>query len=147
MQGFFTQIDDTEEVRQGDIIRQLNPKNGLTERLGIVITADCDIAQKKNGERYTWLEIVPMAAYVEGPWAQEQLRKLSEKRSKGVLDYLNAQIRKRDPSLTALTHEALVLCSSRRFCDGCSRLGALLDDLGFERFAVGTALRVHGKSA
>jgi len=109
MQGFFTQIDDTEEVRQGDIIRQLNPKNGLTERLGIVITADCDIAQKKNGERYTWLEIVPMAAYVEGPWAQEQLRKLSEKRSKGVLDYLNAQIRKRDPSLTALTHEALVL--------------------------------------
>lgn len=109
MQGFFTQIDDTEEVRQGDIIRQLNPKNGLTERLGIVITADCDIAQKKNGERYTWLEIVPMAAYVEGPWAQEQLRKLSEKRSKGMLDYLNAQIRKRDPSLTALTHEALVL--------------------------------------
>ncbi|HFL7937961.1 TPA: hypothetical protein ACG5DM_000961 [Pseudomonas putida] len=109
MQGFFTLIDDTEEVRQGDIIRQLNPKNGLTERLGIVITADCDIAQKKNGQRYTWLEIVPMAAYVEGPWAQEQLRKLSEKRSKGVLDYLNAQIRKRDPSLTALTHEALVL--------------------------------------
>ncbi|MFB4391233.1 MULTISPECIES: hypothetical protein [unclassified Pseudomonas] len=109
MQGFFTQIEDTEEVRQGDIIRQLNPKNGLTERLGIVITADCDIAQKKNGERYTWLEIVPMAAYVEGPWAQEQLRKLSEKRSKGVLEYLNGQIRKRDPSLTALTHEALVL--------------------------------------
>lgn len=109
MQGFFTQIEDTEEVRQGDIIRQLNPKNGLTERLGIVITADCDIAQKKNGERYTWLEIVPMATYVEGPWAQEQLRKLSEKRSKGVLEYLNGQIRKRDPSLTALTHEALVL--------------------------------------
>lgn len=109
MQGFFTQIEDTEEVRQGDIIRQLNPKNGLTERLGIVITADCDIAQKKNGERYTWLEIVPMAGYVEGPWAQEQLRKLSEKRSKGVLEYLNGQIRKRDPSLTALTHEALVL--------------------------------------
>lgn len=109
MQGFFTQIEDTEEVRQGDIIRQLNPKNGLTKRLGIVITADCDIAQKKNGERYTWLEIVPMAAYVEGPWAQEQLRKLSEKRSKGVLEYLNGQIRKRDPSLTALTHKALVL--------------------------------------
>ncbi|MBD1553139.1 hypothetical protein [Pseudomonas typographi] len=109
MQGFFTQIEDTEEVRQGDIIRRLNPKNGLTERLGIVITADCDIAQKKNGERYTWLEIVPMATYVEGPWAHEQLRKLSEKRSKGVLEYLNGQLRKRDPSLTALTHEALVL--------------------------------------
>ncbi|SFB19126.1 hypothetical protein SAMN03159488_02287 [Pseudomonas sp. NFIX10] len=108
MMGFFTQIEDTEEVRQGDIIRQVNPKTSETERLGIVITADCDIAQKKAGERYTWLEIVSMAAYVEGPWAQEQLRKLSEKRAKGVCDYLNGQIRKQQPDLTALTYESLV---------------------------------------
>lgn len=113
MTGFFTQIEDTEGVRQGDIIRKLNPKTGEAERLGIVITADCDIAQRKAGERYTWLEIVSMTAYVEGPWAQEQLRKLSEKRSKAICDYLNAQIRKRHPGLTALTHESLVqwLCS------------------------------------
>lgn len=32
-------------------------------------------------------------------------------------------------------------------CDGGARLGALLDNLGFEGFAVGTALRVHGRSA
>ncbi|EXF96302.1 hypothetical protein HK44_020910 [Pseudomonas fluorescens HK44] len=32
-------------------------------------------------------------------------------------------------------------------CDGGAGLGALLDDLGFERFTVGTALRMHGKSA
>lgn len=108
MTGFFTQIEDTEDVRQGDIIRKLNPKTGETEQLGIVITADCDIAHRKAGERYTWLEIVSMAAYVEGPWAQEQLRKLSEKRSKGVCDHLNGQIRKRQPGLTALTHESLV---------------------------------------
>ena len=31
--------------------------------------------------------------------------------------------------------------------DGGTGLGTLLDDLGFERFAVGTALRMHGKSA
>lgn len=106
--GFFTQIEDTEDVRQGDIIRQLNPTTGETERLGIVITADCDIAQKKAGERYTWLEIVSMTAYVDGPWAAEQLRKLSEKRSKGILDQLNGQIRKQQPGLTALTYESLV---------------------------------------
>ncbi|MNJ26438.1 hypothetical protein D3C77_209210 [compost metagenome] len=107
MQGFFTQIEDTDEVRQGDIIRKLNPKNGETERLGIVITADCDIAQKKAGERYTWLEIMSMTAYVEGPWAQDQLRKLSQKRANGVCEYLNAQIRKREPGLTPLTHGSL----------------------------------------
>ncbi len=31
--------------------------------------------------------------------------------------------------------------------DGDARLRTLLNDLGFKRFAVGTALRVHGKSA
>lgn len=108
MTAFFTQIEDTEEVRQGDIIRMLDPETGETEKLGIVITADCDIAQRKAGERYTWLEIVPMAAYIEGPWAQEQLRKLSEKRSKGICEHLNSQIRRRHPGLAALTHESLV---------------------------------------
>lgn len=108
MAGFFTQIEDTEEVRQGDIIRKLNPTTGEVEKLGIVITADCDIAQRKAGEHYNWLEIVPMVAYIEGPWAKEQLRKLSEKRSKTICEYLDAQIRKRQPSLAALTHESLV---------------------------------------
>lgn len=108
MTSFFTQIEDTEEVRQGDIIRKLNPTTGKVEKLGIVITADCDIAQRKASERYTWLEIVPMAAYIDGPWAHEQLRKLSEKRSKGICDQLNGQIRKTQPSLDALTHESLV---------------------------------------
>lgn len=108
MMSFFTHIEDTEEVRQGDIIRKLNPKTGEAEKLGIVITADCDIAQRKAGERYTWLEIVPMAAYIEGPWAQEQLRKLSEKRSKSICEQLNGQIRKLQPGLAALTRESLV---------------------------------------
>lgn len=108
MTGFFTQIEDTEDVRQGDIIRKLDPKTSEVEKLGIVITADCDIAQRKASERYTWLEILPMTAYIEGPWSQEQLRKLSEKRSKGICEHLNGQIRKRKPGLTALTHESLV---------------------------------------
>lgn len=108
MMGFFAQIEDTEEVRQGDIIRKLNAKTGEIEKLGIVITADCDIAQNKAGERYNWLEIMPMAAYIEGPWANEQLRKLSEKRSQAIREYLNGQIRQRKPGLSALTHESLV---------------------------------------
>ena len=108
MTGFFTHIEDTEEVRQGDIIRKINPGTGETERLGIVITADCDIAQKKAGERYTWLEILPMTDYIQGPWAETQLRKLAEKRSKAICEYLNNQIRKIEPALTPLTHDSLV---------------------------------------
>lgn len=108
MSDFFTSISDTEDIRQGDVIRQVNPASGTTVRLGMVITADCDIAWKKTGGRYTWLEILPMSAYIEGPWAQDQLRKLSEKKSSGVCDTLNGQLRKRTPELTALTHKSLV---------------------------------------
>lgn len=107
MTGFFTQIEDTDEVRQGDIIRKLNAETGRTEKLGIVITADCDIAQKKAGERYTWLEIIPMAAYIDGPWSQEQLRKLAEKRSRSICEYLNSQIRNVHPGLAPLTQDSL----------------------------------------
>ena len=32
-------------------------------------------------------------------------------------------------------------------CDGGTGFRTLLNDLGLERFAVGTALRAHGKSA
>ncbi len=108
MTVFFKQIEETEEIRQGDIVRKLNSKTGEVEKLGVVITADCDIAQRKASERYTWLEIIPMAAYIEGPWAREQLRKLSEKRSRAICDYLNSQIRKQHTGLVALTHDSLV---------------------------------------
>jgi hypothetical protein len=108
MNDFFKPIDDTEDVRQGDIIRQLHPETGVVEKLGIVITADCDIAQRKTSDRYTWLEILPMAAYIDGPWAQEQLRKLCEKRSKPICQQLTGQIRKLKPEVTELTHESLV---------------------------------------
>lgn len=107
MSAYFAQIEDSDEVRQGDIIRKLVPATGQTECLGIVITADCDIAQKKASGRYTWLEILPMAAYIEGPLAQEQLRKLAEKRARGVCEHLNAQIRKLQPDLAPLTHDSL----------------------------------------
>lgn len=107
MTDFFKPINDTDDVRQGDIIRKLDAKTGAVERLGIVITADCDIAKNKSGDRYTWLEIVSMADYLDGPWAQEQLRKLGEKRSKTICEYLNGQLRKRELDVDPLTPQSL----------------------------------------
>ena len=108
MKDFFKSIEDTDDVRQGDIIRQLHPQTGALEKLGVVITADCDIAQKKASDRYTWLEILPMADYIEGPWAQEQLRKLCEKRSKPICQQLTAQARKLQTDLAEVTPDSLV---------------------------------------
>lgn len=108
MSTFFTSISDTEDIRQGDVIRQVDPPSGKTVRLGVVITADCDIAWRKTGDRYTWLEILPMSDYIEGPWAQDQLRKLSEKRATGICEALNGYLSKTGLDLTPLTHKSLV---------------------------------------
>jgi len=107
MKDFFKPINDTDDIRQGDVIRKLNSRTGAVERLGIVITADCDIAKNKSGNRYTWLEIVSMVDYLDGPWAQEQLRKLGEKRSKAICDYLNGQLRKRELGVDLLTPQSV----------------------------------------
>jgi len=45
MTGFFTQIEDTDDVRQGDIIRKLNSNNYRSEGEGvkILLRSDADI--------------------------------------------------------------------------------------------------------
>lgn len=107
MNEFFKTISDDDDIRQGDIIRMIHPTSPLNVTYGVVVTADCDIAQKKAGERYTWLEVLSIKDYIEGPWAEEQLRKLAEKHSKALCEYLNAQLRKLDSSLSPLTTKTL----------------------------------------
>jgi hypothetical protein len=78
-------------------------------KLGVVITADCDIAQGKAGGQFTALEILPMASYIHGTWAEEQLRKLIEKRSKNLCDQINIEIRKLQPCLSSLSPDSLAI--------------------------------------
>jgi len=108
MSDFFKNIDDADEIRQGDVIRRTDARTGSVIALGVVITADCDIAQEKAGGRYNWVEILPMTTYIEGPWATEQLRRLAKKRSKQVLDHLGGHIRRNLPDLSPITHGSLI---------------------------------------
>jgi len=72
-------VDDDDEIRQGDVITRL-PTNSANDTVwGCVLTADCDIAQKKVRDYYTCLEIVPASYYIEKYWAAEQLHRLIEK--------------------------------------------------------------------
>lgn len=108
MSDFFKKIDDADEIRQGDVIRKTDARTGSVIALGVVITADCDIAQEKAGGRYNWVEILPMRTYIEGPWATEQLRRLAKKRSKQVLDHLAGHIRRNLPGISPITHGSLI---------------------------------------
>src|SRR3990167_6037610 len=108
MSELFSSISDTDGIRQGDVIRKIGPYPDDAVTWGVIVTADCDIAQKKAGERYTWLEIVSMKSYLEDSWAEDQLRRLIEKQGKATTEALNGQIKRLGMNLSAL--EPLSLC-------------------------------------
>ncbi len=105
MSNFFKSISDQDDLRQGDIIK------GTSEAgiplYGVILTADCDIAQNKSGGKITWLEIVSVRRYIEEYWSVEQLDKLSEKYGRVVRELLNSRIRKIDAKLVPLQQNSL----------------------------------------
>ncbi len=106
MSTLLTPVSDAEEIRQGDVIRRIEATSGIVT-WGVIVTADCDIARKKTGERYTWLEIVSIKAYLEGIWAEEQLRQMIKKQARISAEAISVQIRKQKLSLNPLHPESL----------------------------------------
>ncbi|WP_205918457.1 hypothetical protein, partial [Pseudomonas viridiflava] len=94
MRSYFKDWSDEEEIRQGDIISRIVHLHDQKpeRRWGMVVTADCDIAQNKANNKYTWLEIVPAEEYVQYHWAPDMLRKMAKKHSKFCLEQLNNHI-------------------------------------------------------
>lgn len=95
---FYQSINSDDDVMQGDIIVNSSQKEGKV--FGVIITADCDIAQRKSNNLYTWLEILKLDDFIKHKWADEQLRKYIEKKSQIIADEINNHIKKNFPELT-----------------------------------------------
>ncbi|MEQ8283855.1 hypothetical protein [Parvibaculum sp.] len=107
MGDHFSFVADDEGIRQGDIIHS-KMRNGKPEDVwGVVLTADCDIAQKKAGDQFSWLEIVRCEYYLEKYWARDQLKRLIEKQSRVACDGLNARLRRSDLHLSEIDAASL----------------------------------------
>jgi hypothetical protein len=106
-QVFFTLIDDADDVRQGDLICKKLPGDAEKYEYGVIANADCDLANKKHGGNLTWLRIITLAEYYEQHWLPEKISKVLEKQLKGVLDAVNAQIRRLDKELGSLNADSL----------------------------------------
>ncbi|MDT4328280.1 hypothetical protein ACQE3D_11995 [Methylomonas sp. MS20] len=107
MNNHFVFVDDLSDIRQGDIIRQCSETTPQRQVWGVIITADCDIAQRKAGNRYTWLEIITLEDYLELDWAPGQLRKLIEKQANSSSEELNGLIKSIAPNLAPLSPNSL----------------------------------------
>lgn len=106
MSKFWVEADEDSPLRQGDIIRTMGVASDT--QWGVIINADCDIAQRKNREIINFLKIISAEAYTEQYWAPLEIEKMIAKRASTLLDFTNAQLKKSHPSLSALSSASLV---------------------------------------
>ncbi|NRP75737.1 hypothetical protein ILFOPFJJ_06660 [Ensifer psoraleae] len=100
-------VADDADIRQGDVIRRIETANVDWQTWGFIITADCDIAQSKAGDRFTWLEIVRSDQFLDAYWAPEQLRRLVDKQTRPACDGLNGLIKRTGLQLSEVDGPAL----------------------------------------
>lgn len=98
------QVDATLPVRQGDVLKRVRGDGRIT--LAIVVTADCDIANKKFGDAgLACVQLDLLADHVLG----EHARKLAQGQLKGrfekATEWINQRWSAKDPDNVALTEE------------------------------------------
>lgn len=107
MSNFWYFVDESEPIRQGDIIEKHTDK--ATERhFGVIINADCDFAQNKIKGSINYLLCLPADSFVREYLSAHILEVFVEKRSRTCADKLNKIIRINHPGLDRLDANALV---------------------------------------
>ena len=79
----YVDIPDGDDIAQGDVIKieEFDVEGHLRPEVdyGIVITADCDIAQKKMGDHYTYVRVISAIRYLEEYWSVVSLKEKKKK--------------------------------------------------------------------
>lgn len=101
----FAAILDRDPFCQGDILHR--ESDGSIGDFAMIITADCDIAQGKDGGEFSLLRMTTAENYIEQIWARNEIRKTSARHLRTALDILNAELQHVNPSLNPLTAESL----------------------------------------
>ena len=107
MTTLFKSLIDDEEIRQGDIIKKRG-EGSTSPTYGFILTADCDIAQSKAKNHFTWLEIVTVENYLEKVWSTEHKQVFIAKHAKLAAEQLTAALKKVSPELSALEKNGVV---------------------------------------
>jgi hypothetical protein len=68
-----------QQLHQGDVIAARRDATDPFARVGIVITADCDIAHSKHGGILSYVPVITLAEYVESFYLPQQLDRRAEK--------------------------------------------------------------------
>lgn len=81
--------DPEDTLLQGDLLLRRDPATGRVVDLCLVITADCDISQRKFGRNIAALTVVPFKTYLRTIWADQKSRRSLAKATDQVLSQIN----------------------------------------------------------
>lgn len=98
MNNTFQEISGYSDFMQGDLIENItqDPKE---KKIGMILNADCDIAQDRWGSNFSWINIIPAITYLEEIWSAEQCRLfLTDKRVAATLLNINKFLKKSGPN-------------------------------------------------
>jgi hypothetical protein len=105
----FQEISETDEFRQGDIIRPYDETRSFSGlpagSAGVIVTADCDIANDKYGDYLSYLPIVPADSYLDSFWAPPRLERITFDACKQVIDTIYKTEKKRDSDVHRLSQD------------------------------------------
>ncbi|WP_374491261.1 hypothetical protein [Zoogloea sp.] len=104
----FQEIPEDSDFIQGDLIENIT-QNPNEKIIGMILNADCDIAQKRWGSNFSWISIIPAIDYLNEIWSAEQCRSLwNEKRVKNFLSDTNSFLHKKNPEFSEIDIAALL---------------------------------------
>lgn len=110
MPKYYHRVKDKNEILQGDVFKVGENCNSIfskDEQYAVLITADCDISQKKMGNYYTFLPIISARDYIEKYWLVELFRNQKKRIIEQACVELNNSKTIADSKCDKLTFESL----------------------------------------
>lgn len=105
---FFASIDDSSPIRQGDIIKRTSMNKAPETEWGVIVTADCDIANNKMGNYLSFVPIVSAREYVETIWADIKVAALTATLCDKARNLIHKADKSRDPNVAILSSAELL---------------------------------------
>ena len=96
-----------EPVQQGDLLLSRDPMTGYIGDICIVITADCDITNKKFGKQLACLRVTSLRDYLRTDWAGRKLRRSIDSETEKIRMQLNKWNSERDSKAGPFSPEAI----------------------------------------
>ncbi len=97
-------VDAEMPIQQGDVLKQI--RGATPAMLVIVVTADCDIANKKFGEAgLACVQLTLLSDHVLGEHARDAVQRQLRKRFEKVAEWVNQRWLKKDPENEILSEE------------------------------------------